>query len=97
MLAIAGYSVSSPRQPLDALVLLQHDGYLAVLIGHSVYPHEAEVIAARAKHMGITTIFVYQGRVEIPEWADLAVNNDTEMAKLINFLDRKGRQDRLAS
>ncbi len=89
MLAIAGYSVSSPRQPLDALVLLQHNRYLAVLIGHSVYEDEAEVIAAKAKQKGISVIFVYQGNVKKPEWADLWVDNDTETGRLLNFLDRQ--------
>src|ERR1700687_3718421 len=72
MLAIAGYSVSSPREPLDAILLLQHDDYLAVLIGHSVMPGEAAAIAAKAKSLRIAVIFVYQGDVALPEWADLA-------------------------
>ena len=36
MLALAGYSVSSPREPLDAILLMQHDDYLAVLIGVAI-------------------------------------------------------------
>lgn len=94
MLAIAGYSVSSPREPLDALLLLQHNDYLAVLIGHSVYPDEAEVIADKAKSRGIAAIFVYQGNVEIPEWADLSVDNK-ELPRLLKFLEKQ--HQRLAS
>ena len=94
MLALAGYSVSSPRQPLDAVRLLEHDGYLAVLIGHSVYPEEARVIAAKATEMGVPTIFVYLGRVAIPEWADLAVETDSGIPQLLNFL---AQQYRIAS
>ncbi len=97
MLAIAGYSVSSPREPLDALLLLQQDGYLAVLIGHSVYPDEAEVIASKARDMGIAAIFVYQGHPPVPAWADLAVENETGVGKLLNFLDMQGTQHRQAS
>jgi len=97
MLAIAGYSVSSPRAPLDALILLQHDGYLAVLIGHTVYPHEAEVIAAKAKDVGIAAIFVYQGRAKVPEWADLAVENESGIGELLRFLDQQGIRHSQAS
>lgn len=94
MLAIAGYSVSSPREPLDALILLQQYDYLAVLIGHSVHQDEAAAIAEKARDLGIVTIFVYQGNVSVPQWADLAVNNDTETGRLLNFLDAQGRERR---
>jgi hypothetical protein len=87
MLAIAGYSVSSPREPLDAILLLQHDEYLAVLIGHSVLPAEGEAIAAKAKALHVAAIFVYQGKVKIPAWADLSVD-DREIGKLVSYLDR---------
>ncbi len=88
MLAMAGYSVSSPREPLDAIVLLQHYEFLAVLIGHTVLPEEAVAIAAKAKELGIPAIFVYQGNAKLPDWADLAVE-DGEVEKLIRFLDSK--------
>ena len=91
MLALAGYSVSSPRQPLDAVRLLEHDGFIAVLIGHSVYPEEGRAIAARAAEMGVPTIFVYQGKVKIPEWADLAVENDSGIPQLLSFLEQQYR------
>ncbi len=91
MLALAGYAVSSPRQPLDALRLLEDDGFIAVLIGHSVYPEEARVIAAKAAEMGVPAVFVYQGRVAIPEWADLAVETDSGISQLLNFLAQRGR------
>jgi len=87
MLANAGYSVSSPREPLDAILLLQHDEFLAVLIGHSVRPAEAQAIAAKAKALNVAAIYVYQGNVKTPEWADLAVE-DREIGTLVSFLDR---------
>jgi hypothetical protein len=90
MLAIAGYSVSSPRQPLDAILLLQHDDYLAVLIGHTVLTEEAEAIAAKARSLHISTIFVYQGNLATtPAWADLAVDNQADIGKLLNFLEEQ--------
>ena len=88
MLAIAGYSVSSPREPLDAILLLQHDDFLAVLIGHTVLAEEAEAIAAKAKSLHVATIFVYHGNVAPPEWADLVVE-DGEIQKLLSYLDRQ--------
>jgi len=89
MLAIAGYSVSSPREPLDAILLLQHDEYLAVLIGHSVLPDEAAAIAAKAKALHLPVIYVYRGNVPKPEWADLSVDNDRDIPILLRFLDRQ--------
>lgn len=94
MLAIAGYSVSSPRQPLDAILLLQHDEYLAVLIGHSVFPDEAIAIAAKAKSLHIRVAFVYQGKCAMPAWADVSVDNQTEIGKLLNFLDAQTPAER---
>jgi len=91
MLAIAGYSVSSPREPLDALILLQHDEFLAVLIGHSVMPEEAAIIAAKAKSLHVALIFVYQGKVAAPPWADLSVDNVGGIGRMIDFLDQKTR------
>ncbi len=88
MLALAGYSVASPREPLDAVLLLQHEDYLAVLIGHSVLPEEAEAIAAKAKSLRIASIFVYQGKVQLPGWADLTVE-DSDVGRLLNFLDQR--------
>lgn len=89
MLAIAGYSVSSPREPLDAILLLQHDDYLAVLIGHTVSPEEAAAIAEKAKVLGVTRIFVHQGGVTAPDWAELSVDTNSEVATLLRFLDKK--------
>jgi hypothetical protein len=89
MLAIAGYSVSSPREPLDAILLLQHEEYLAVLIGHSVLPGEAAAIAAKAKALRLSVIYVYQGNVPRPEWADLAVDHDRDIPILLRFLRRQ--------
>jgi hypothetical protein len=89
MLAIAGYSVSSPREPLDGIVLLEHDRYLAVLIGHTVLTEEAEEIAEKAKSLGVAAIFVHQGGATAPEWAELSVNTDSEIARLLKFLDGK--------
>jgi hypothetical protein len=95
MLAIAGYSVSSPREPLDAILLLQHDEYLAVLIGHSVLPDEAAAIAGKAKALQLPVIFVYRGEVQRPKWADLSVDNDRDIPILLDFLTRQG--NRIAS
>ena len=89
LLAIAGYSVSSPREPLDAIVLLQHDDYLAVLIGHSVLPREALVIAEKAKALNIPAIFAFQGQVEAPVWADFAVDTQRDIGALLNYLDQQ--------
>lgn len=94
MLAIAGYSVSSPREPLDAILLLQHDEYLAVLIGHSVLPEEAIVIAKKAKALQIPAIFVFQGQLDPPEWADFSVDTGKNVGALLHYLEQ---QSELAS
>lgn len=89
MLAIAGYSVSSPREPLDAILLLQHDDYLAVLIGHSVLYDEALAIANKAKALQIPAIFVYQGQVSAPDWADFSVDTGKNIGALLRYLDQQ--------
>lgn len=89
MLALAGYSVASPREPLDAILLLQQEDFLAVLIGHTVPSADAAIIAAKARKFGIASIFVYQGNVAAPDWADLSVENDSGVGTLLNFLDQK--------
>jgi hypothetical protein len=90
MLAIAGYAVSSPREPLDAILLLQHEDYLAVLIGHTVRADEAEAIAAKAKTLHVPAIFVDPGgNLPAPAWADLSVDNDGGISRLLNFLEKE--------
>lgn len=89
MLATAGYSVSSPREPLDAILLLQRDDFLAVLIGHTVLPEEAMVIAEKAKGLGVAAIFVHAGGVAAPEWAELSVDTNSDIATLLRFLEKK--------
>ena len=89
MLAIAGYSVSSPREPLDAILLLQHDDFLAVLIGHSVLPDEALAIAEKAKSLQVPAVFVFQGQVQTPDWADFSVDTQRNIGALLNYLDQQ--------
>lgn len=89
LLATAGYTVFSPKEPLDALLLLEQDPYLAVLIGHSVLEEEGSKIAEKARGLAIPAVFIYEGTVRTPGWADLAINSSSEMALLLSFLEQR--------
>jgi len=61
LLAVAGYSVASPRHPEDAALLFSKDHFNAVLIGDSVVPRlRAQIIhELRQMRPGIPIIYVY--------------------------------------
>jgi len=62
-LAVAGYSVASPKDPQDATLLFSQEPFEAVIIGHSVEPElrKGLIKALRGMAPNIPILFVYQG------------------------------------
>ena len=60
-LAIAGYSVVSPREPGDALLIIAQQPIDAVVIGHSVEPilRKQLICELRKLKPGMPILFVY--------------------------------------
>lgn len=52
MLAVAGYAVSSPRHPGDAVQLFRQNTYDVVVIGHSVTAGERKEILDALERIG---------------------------------------------
>lgn len=52
MLAVAGYSVSSPRHPGDAVQLFRQNSYDVIIIGHSVTSAERNQILDALERLG---------------------------------------------
>lgn len=99
MLAVAGYSVSSPRHPEAAGLLFSSEKFDAVLIGDSVPPRKrARIIAdLRAVHAATPILYVYANAARANEpAADECVNvtGDPEglLKALEKHIDRKRRR-----
>lgn len=77
VLAAAGYAVSSPRHPAEALYLLARGGFFAVVIGHSIHPDLRRMIIneLRGIDQKVPIVYVYAppGDAEEP-LADLSVD-----------------------
>ncbi len=52
MLALAGYAVSSPRSPQEAIQLYRQNAYDVIVIGHSVPPPERAAIIRAIQGIG---------------------------------------------
>ncbi|HSE47667.1 MAG TPA: hypothetical protein VLA96_00505 [Terriglobales bacterium] len=60
LLAVAGYSVASPRRPQDAPILFSAEHFDAVLIGDSVPPRvRKELIEYFRRHSDVPVLYVY--------------------------------------
>lgn len=90
MLAVAGYSVSSPRHPEDAGLLFSTEKFDAVLIGDSVPERRrARIIAdLRAVHAATPILYVYANvdHAEEPA-ADECVDVTGDPERLLNALE----------
>ncbi|MBV9087465.1 MAG: hypothetical protein JOY79_08280 [Acidobacteriaceae bacterium] len=62
-LALAGYSVVSPKHPEDALLLFAQESFDAVIIGHSVEgaTREGLIKAIREARPSVPILFAYAG------------------------------------
>jgi DNA-binding NtrC family response regulator len=89
MLAAAGYSVSSPRTPEDALNLLRTQRFDAVICGHSIEkPRRDKLlaqIAAIYPELPLVFVFVAPGVADASTAADISVDV-TEPTNLVKAL-----------
>jgi DNA-binding NtrC family response regulator len=91
-LAIAGYSVVSPRVPEETPLLLHRERADAVVIGHSIPAEERETLIAaiRAVTPALPIIFVYQKPAGAPEpRADVSLDVTDSPGPLIEYLVAK--------
>jgi DNA-binding response OmpR family regulator len=94
-LAVAGYSVSSPRQPEDAPLLFRKEHFDAVLIGDSVPPPvRKQVIEELHEHDdSVPIIYVYADpQRNVEPHADLCVDVTRDPEELLKALDSAMRR-----
>lgn len=87
-LAIAGYSVISPRAPEEAPLLVGREKADAVVIGHSIPPEDRIRLIGgiRAMRPDIPIVFVYQKPEGAPEpLADVSLDVSESPAPLIDY------------
>jgi DNA-binding NtrC family response regulator len=96
-LAMAGYSVRSPKTPADAASLLTESDFQAVIIGHSVAPEQRKqtIPALRNVNPNIPIIFVYATpELGVEPLADICVDVSHDPDKLVKVLDDIGLRGR---
>ena len=98
-LALAGYSVASPREPQEAALLLCQEPFDAVIIGHSVEPDERQVLISVVRNYRpeLPIIFAYKGdEAEAEPVADASVDIGPGPAALLLALEKRLRKIRRA-
>lgn len=89
-LALAGYSVQTPKTPEDAPLLLAQSHFQAVIIGHSISSEQRKQIipALRKVSPPIPIVFVYASPDPGAEpLADMCVDIADDPAELVKVLD----------
>ncbi len=74
-LALAGFSVSSPRWPEEAVHILLHTDIDVIVLGHSIPKTERMALTAqfRALRPGVPVIVIFEEKPEEDETADAFV------------------------
>ena len=91
-LAMAGFSVVSPKSPSEAPFLALQRNVDAIVIGHSVKPEEREIIiqAIRRVCPACVVVFVYLAHESGPEpLADLSLDVTNGAENLISELQTR--------
>jgi DNA-binding response OmpR family regulator len=92
LLAVAGYSVASPREPLDAALLFSQERFDAVLIGDSVPSKERRAIirGLRELRTDVSILYVYADRQYDQEpLADECVDVSGDPEPLLRAIERQ--------
>jgi len=89
-LAVAGYSVSSPKEPLDGIEHFARSQFDAVIIGHSVEPALRTQLIERLRQLQHTVpiVFVHDPGKEGEVLANVTVDTAQDPLALIAALDR---------
>ena len=94
-LAVAGYSVASPRRPEDAPLLFRQEHFDAVLIGDSVPPPvRKQIVKELHEHdASVPIIYVYADpRRNVEPHADMCVDVTRDPEELLKALYKAMRQ-----
>jgi hypothetical protein len=101
VLALAGFSVVSPKSPEQAPLLAAHEGVDAVVIGHSIEEQLRKELIAELRRLcpNCLICFVYEAPDVAEEpMADSSLDVTNGPEPLIRFLrDRLPRNDGIAS
>jgi hypothetical protein len=89
-LAIAGYSVASPKEPLDAIAQFAWSQFDAVVIGHSVEPElRKRLIGALCDlQPKVPILFAHDAGTEEEPLADVTVDTAEDPVAIIAVLDK---------
>lgn len=89
-LALAGFSVASPRTPAEASSLLNEREFDVVLIEESVKPEERQALIqeVRKRHPEYLICFVHSPVTRDEPLADLSVDGNNTSEQLISALGR---------
>ncbi len=97
MLAAAGYTVSSPRDPEDALELLAGGNFDVVICGHSIRnPRRNKLMKEiRARYPNLPIVFLYAApeRADDSTVADISVDvtEPTNLVRALKDLFSRGK------
>jgi DNA-binding NtrC family response regulator len=88
-LAVAGYSVASPKNPSDAILQFARSRFEAVIIGHSV---EAELRSSLIEHLRelqpkVPIVFAYMAGTNEEPLADVTIDTEEDPIAIIRLLD----------
>ena len=89
-LALAGYSVASPKEPLDAIAQFARSPFDAVVIGHSVEPELRQRLIGglRALAPRVPIVFAHPFGVEEEPLADVTVDTAEDPFAIVVALDK---------
>ncbi|MBV9086390.1 MAG: hypothetical protein JOY79_02805 [Acidobacteriaceae bacterium] len=93
-LALAGYSVVSPKHPQDVELLLAQERFDAVIIGHSIEPpvRHAIIATVRTHRADMPVIFAYSAADTAPDpVADISVDIASGPGALLLALEERLR------
>lgn len=89
-LAVAGYSVASPKDPRDAVAQFARSHFDAVIIGHSVEAdlRKSLIEGLRRLKASVCIVFVYLGEKQTEPLADESVDITSGPIPLLRALER---------
>src|SRR5581483_222873 len=89
-LAIAGYSVASPKKPLDAIEQFGRSQFDAVIIGCSVQPELRNKLIRRLRELkpNLPIVFAHAAESQDEPLADVTVDAEEDPIAVLRALDK---------